>query len=251
MLVLTGVPHDSPNMYTAAKTSLLRFFNSDRAQANPGHSVGLDSCLDTHWSRQGGRGYQGGRGAGPGTGQHGGGGGARGAAGGGFRGRGGREREPWRNPYTKAGQQQSANNKPLNPKDENGEHYLCNSCGSYRHFVKDCPYKDQFFTNDDAPYDPANDSNINDDQGNQNVVEEQNPTYNTHFSSVQLFDVLINDVFHNKYTLAKIFLDTGCVRSVAGRKWFKAFIMTLSEETRKKIMKYISHARFRFGGTDI
>ena len=56
MLVLTGVPHDSPNMYTAAKTSLLRFFNSDRAQANPGHSVGLDSCLDTHWSRQGGRG---------------------------------------------------------------------------------------------------------------------------------------------------------------------------------------------------
>ena len=55
MLVLTGVPQDSPNMYTAAKTSLLRFFNSDRAQASPGHSVGLDSCLDTHWSRQGGR----------------------------------------------------------------------------------------------------------------------------------------------------------------------------------------------------
>ena len=114
-----------------------------------------------------------------------------------------------------------------------------------------CPYKDQFFTNDDVPYDPANDSNINDDQGNQNVVAEENPAYSTHFNSVQLFDVLINDVFHNEYTLAKIFLDTGCVRSVAGRKWFKAFIMTLSEETRKKIMKYISHARFRFGGTDI
>ena len=256
MLVLTGVPSDSANMYVAAKTSLLRFFNSDRAQASPSHSVGLDACLDTHWQRQGGRGYQGNRGyqgAGQyGGGQHGGGGAAaRGASGGGGpRGRGG-ERQPWKNPHTKAGQQQIANNKPLNPKDENGDYHLCNSCGSYRHFVKDCPYKDQFFTGDEIPYDPTNDPNLNEGQGNQNGNEEENSTYNTHFNSVQLFDILINDVFHNEHTLAKLFMDTGCVRSVAGRKWFREFIMTLSEETRKRIMKYLSHARFRFGGTDI
>merc|ERR1711911_88900 len=53
MLVLTGIPADSPDMYEAAKTSLLRFFNSARntgAQCKD-DGVSLDPMLDTHYGR--------------------------------------------------------------------------------------------------------------------------------------------------------------------------------------------------------
>ena len=44
-------------------------------------------------------------------------------------------------------------------------------------------------------------------------------SFATHFTGVQLYDVLISKIFHSEHTMSKILLDTGCVRSVCGKKW--------------------------------
>ena len=237
MLVLTGVPLDSPDMYATAKASLLRFFNAERPKSqDQGHHIGLDSCMDTHWQGQGPYGHQGAAGGQPRP---------RGQQGG----RGGRggNRIPWRNPNTRQGQQEAAN-KPLNPKDPDGNHYLCNSCGSFRHFAKDCPHRsDPYYTDDVEDYDPDHDEVIQEDQGG----TADSDTFITHFTGVHLYDVLISEIFHSEHTMSKILLDTGCVRSVCGKKWIRDTINKLSAETKKRIIKYPSKAVFRFGGSDI
>ena len=250
MLVLTGVPPDSTDMYTAAKTSLLRFFNAERPKSDDqGHRIGLDSCDDVHWQGRGQARGQGGysRGAQGGRGQQAqGGGGFNRRGGSGARGRGGQGPGPWRNPNTRQGQAQAAN-KPLNPKDPDGNFYLCNSCGSFRHFVKECPHRsDPYFNEEEDDYHPDNDEVLQGDPG-----ENDQDAINTHFTGVQLFDILVNQIFHNEHTVSKILLDTGCVRTVCGRKWFQDLYTKLSPETKRRITKYPSKATFRFGGSDI
>ena len=71
MLVISGISPESPDMYDAAKQSLLRFFNTSRhTGVQSPDNVAHDPCLDTHYGRGG-------------QGQHGGGYGGRGGGGGG------------------------------------------------------------------------------------------------------------------------------------------------------------------------
>lgn len=238
MLVISGIPADSNDMYEDAKKSLLRFFNSAR---NTGASCQEDGIAldpdDTHY----GRGPQG---------QRRGGGYPRGRGGGGGR---GRKSSPWRNPNTKGGQAQATkNSKPMNPTDSDGNPYRCNSCGSYRHFSKDCQHSHEAtnFNQGDDVYDPENDDAL----VNPSTTEE---AVATHYVGVQLYDVLftslegVKDIYFTKATISKLLLDTGCVRTVAGIEWFKHFLKTLSKKTISRIRKYPSAASFRFGGNDI
>ena len=241
MLVISGIPPESPDMYEAAKQSLLRFFNSPRNIGNQNaDNIAYDPSLDTHY----GRGYQGQRGGGRG------GGGGYGGRGGG-RG-GGRSSSPWRNPNTKGGQHQEAfkSNKPMNPLDKDGKPYNCNSCGSYRHFSKDCQHASGTHYGEEAPdgsYDPANDPTFH-EPDNQEQVE-------THFVGLQLYDVLFTmgdyeDVYLSEET-NNLLMDTGCPKTVTGVKWLKQLITSMSPETRSRVKKYPSSTSFRFGGNDV
>ena len=240
MLVLSGIPSDSPDMYEAAKTSLLRFFNSAR---NTGATCKEDGVLlDTLY----GRGQQGQRGGGRG-------GGAGGKGGAGYR---GRKNSPWRNPNTKGGQQAKNKDKPMNPLDQNGDPYLCNSCGSFRHYSKDCQhaYETQFNEGDEGQggYDPEQDEALKDQH-----EHDGEPVHPTHYVGVRLYEVLVNnieepkDIFLTESEIAKLCLDTGCVSSVSGLDWIKILFKRLSKETLAQVRKYPSTASFRFGGNDV
>ena len=134
MMVLTGISTESKDLYTDAKKSLLKLFNSSRSQGikkDGGSHIENDPNLDTFW--------------GPATGQR-------------FPISGQRfptpripfmprprlpGHLPWRNPNSKqAYQGQRTVSKPLNP-IKDGKHLLCNSCGSYRHLAKDCPHRSE------------------------------------------------------------------------------------------------------------
>ena len=142
----------------------------------------------------------------------------------------------------------------MNPKDSDGNPYRCNSCGSYRHFSRDCQHAHETnFNQEEDEYDP------NKDDALEYPGEEAVPT---HYVGVQLFDVRmtfceigeiqnVKDIFHNETTISKLLLDTGCVRTVCGLTWFKQFLKTLSKKTIARIRKYPSAASFRFGGNDI
>ena len=140
----------------------------------------------------------------------------------------------------------------MNPKDSDGNPYRCNSCGSYRHFSKDCQHaiETNYNNQEDEEYDPNNDEAL----VNPNGVEEAIPT---HYVGVKLYDVMvtfceeIKDIFHTDTHVSKLLLDTGCVRTVCGVIWLKQFLKTLSKKTISRIRKYPSTASFRFGGNDI
>ena len=243
MLVISGIPPESLDMYEAAKQSLLRFFNSPRnLGTHSADNIAYDPSLDTHY----GRGYQGQRGGSRGGG-YGGGYGARGRG-------GGRSSSPWRNPNTKGGQSQEAfkSNKPMNPLDKDGKPYNCNSCGSYRHFSKDCQHNLTSGTHygeeaHDGSYDPNGDPTFNEPDNHEQVE--------THFVGLQLYDVLFTtgdyeDVYLSQGSI-NILMDTGCPKTVAGVKWLKQLIASMTPEARSRVKKYPSSASFRFGGKEV
>ena len=119
MMVLTGITSNSTDLYDDAKKSLLKLFNSARNQGtqNDSSSIKHEPNGDTFWGSRSNNG-----GKTPFVSKSGG-------------------HTPWRNPHSKQGYQPSRSvSKPINP-TKDGKQLLCNSCGSYRHFAKVCPYR--------------------------------------------------------------------------------------------------------------
>ena len=112
----------------------------------------------------------------------------------------------------------------MNPLDQNGDPYLCNSCGSFRHYSKDCQhaYETQFNEGDEGQggYDPEQDEALKDQH-----EHDGEPVHPTHYVGVRLYEVLVNnieepkDIFLTESEVAKLCLDTGCVSSVSGLDW--------------------------------
>ena len=251
MLAISGVPTDSDDMYGAAKASLLKLFNTHRQVGSQKSDavVSFDPTLETHWGQNGGqRGNRGG-------------GNFRGGRGG-ARGRG----ITWHNPNTKQGVKTEQANKPMNPLDPDGNPYTCNSCGSYRHFTRECQHAaerkvNQYYgeTGDPIPpdeegtqvYSLDTDEVIRDDQ------VDGATALTTHFGTVKLYDVLwtsnqVEDSYFSKSNFtASVTLDSGCLRNVGGKTWLKSYLKTLPPDTIAQVKKYPSSAKFRFGGNDI
>ena len=163
-------------------------------------------------------------------------------------------KNPRQNPFRNSSnsfrkpQDNSSGSKPLNP-SRDGQIMLCNSCGSYRHLLKDCPHKHgapAFFTQDQNY----------DEQEEDEIQEDSNPA-DIHFTGFGLYDVLATNL--DIYTSENIedditncvLIDTGCVKTVAGLTWFKNFTESKSKLTRERIVSYPSDKQFRFGGNDV
>ena len=117
-LVLSEVDISKPKCYEQIRKALKKLFGGLTSQDKSNDNSTLSTCHDTHYAPRPFRP--------PFRPQH--------------------QPEPWRNPNTRQGQQQqrfqhsSFPSKPINPKDRDGKIQLCKSCGSYRHFVANCPY---------------------------------------------------------------------------------------------------------------
>ena len=226
MMVLTGITSNSTDLYDDAKKSLLKLFNSARNQGtqNDLSSIKHEPNGDTFW---GSRTNNGKTSFVPKSGGH----------------------IPWRNPHSKQGYQPSRSvSKPINP-TKDGKQLLCNSCGSYRHFAKMCPdrYEGQFHQEKIQGYE------LEEDQyGGDGSSSQEEEIKDRHLNGLKVFDVFsnkVNDtVFHSEETIGQVLLDTGCVKSVCGLKWFNDFMDKVKLNTRKQVKKYPSQNTFRFGG---
>ena len=249
MLAISGVPTDSADMYGAVKASMLKLFNTHRHVGSQRSEavVSFDPTLDTHWGHNGGqRGNRGGS--------------FRGGRGG-ARGRG----STWHNPNTKQGVKAEQANKPMNPLDADGNPYTCNSCGSYRHFTRDCQHAaerkiSQYYGESGDPIPPDDEGTQVYSLENDEVIKDDQvdgaTALTTHFGTVKLYDVLwtsnqIKESYFSKSFISSVTLDSGCLRNVAGKTWLKGYLKTLPPDTIAQVKKYPSSAKFRFGGDDI
>ena len=148
----------------------------------------------------------------------------------------------WRNPNPRPNTprfQGQRFSKPLNSFNKDGKINLCNSCGSYRHLQANCPDRyETYFEQQEVQQEE-------DDQDPRDSKEEEAETQFTGFATYETFN---EGTFKPHEVFASVVIDTGCVKSVAGKNWFAEFCNTLSPSTRSKIKREESNKCFKFGG---
>ena len=106
-----------------------------------------------------------------------------------------------------------------NPIDyKTGQPSRCSICGSTYHWVRNCPEK-------------------------------------TQRSKMQNFTAFAKSSLQEAYASALAgetvqggILDSGCTRTVCGRKWYEEYVNNLAAEDRRRVKEYESHVPYQFGG---
>ena len=117
--------------------------------------------------------------------------------------------------------------RPMNPLGRDGQPMTCKCCGSFRHFLRDCP-----------------DSWENTRKGkpsNFNKPKEEDAVFFTGCSE-QDMTVFISEAYNCAV------LDSACSSTVCGEKWLETFLETLSEGERRAVQRHSSSRIFKFGG---
>ena len=167
---------------------------------------------------------------------------------------------------------------PRNPLKE-GKMMLCDICGAFTHLQARCPHNPNNRTcvtenlrneyldahlaqedqtgqiSDDAFYEMTDEYetnhalNVSDCIG---ISQEQKQFYAV-LETLTVTEVLNMDIqpvkkFSMKDEVGITVLDTGCIKTVSGQRWFNAFVDTLRNETRNMISAEPSNNIFKFGG---
>ena len=257
-LVMAGVDlTKTTELYDQAKKSLLKYLDGPGARQNTGNGVRLknESILfskNPNWRPT--PSYQprfpirgGGRGGGGSTFR----GGGAGAMAGGF--------QPRTQVFI-----------PRNPV-KNGKQALCDLCGAWSHFRRECPhnpkpalygdpaeveegtpyYEDNDFAYVSQPHETEEVEEVK-EQGSNNYVGSLIATLNTSSGSEKIFTLVaeIITTLHagSQQHPGQVVLDTGCVESVCATNWLNTFIHYLHPSTRKLIKVEPSSRVFKFGG---
>ena len=115
----------------------------------------------------------------------------------------------------------------MNPLGKDGQPQRCHSCGSFRHLQAKCP--DRFETFAEGVQDQGH--------GFKSQLEEVVGEDEEQFVGLNTFEVFNAQVgvIKAEEVFASVVLDTGCVKSVAGKNWFNDFVSTLTQKTKDSI----------------
>lgn len=143
--------------------------------------------------------------------------------------------QKWQKKYEKTDGKHARN---VNPAGKDGKPLLCKACGSFRHFIKDCP-----------------DSHENKGKG-LFLTEEVMSDEDGENSEVNRFVLFTSDNDElSRFTsesLNAAALDTCCTTSVAGENWIKIYLNSLPEELREKVKgPFEGEKWFQFGNEGI
>ena len=158
---------------------------------------------------------------------------------------------------------------PLNPIGKDGKRNTCDLCGSFTHYKARCQHipvqyvdMDQDYVDFHVNYIPGDgeeegdhnskvEDTITGAMAQLNSQSDQKSFYAT-LDSFVVLDVLVDMEQVTKFQMAdemgKVILDTGCISNVTGPEWMKAYIASLSDFAKKKVIKEPSTKVFRFGG---
>ena len=120
----------------------------------------------------------------------------------------------------------------MNPLGRDGTVSLCAICGSKMHWAKNCPHSYERNYNGSVMYNTYDDNN---DQ------EVQITLLTNDNNSDPKMDQLLGE------TIGSLILDSGCSRTVCGRKWLTLYLDTLDKVNCDKIKRENSSSVYRFG----
>ena len=109
----------------------------------------------------------------------------------------------------------------MNGYDREGNILLCNSCGSFRHLQKDCPDRYETYIEDV----------VNQEETKEQNEEAQFEEQFTGFATFDVFNAMIGKIDPQE-VFASVIIDTGCIKTVAGKILFEDFCQTLSPEIK-------------------
>ena len=236
MLVKSGMDYTKKDsLYEEAKSSLKKF-KSDGLGGNASVNIKVEPVYATfRGSSRGGRGgQQGGFSNRNGNSTIGGQSPSRGySSGGGYTSRGGtsyRGGNAYRGNYRGgnyggfSGQGNGRGRGGQNPPGPDGMPRRCRRCGSYMHFVAQCPHENQLNNN------------------GVNICEEIEEDMILYTKDQSALAVLMDEARNSAV------LDSACSSTVCGKQWLEVYTQSLDEEHRQKITQVGSSKVFRFGG---
>lgn len=118
-----------------------------------------------------------------------------------------------------------------NPIDQYGNQMTCLECGSWYHFVRNCPEANQ------THY-------VNHDQVTENITLFQN----THDLSTMPPSNKLK--IFTKENFGSAVLDSGANTTVCGKDWLRVYLESLDEDEKKKVRTNPSNVNFRFGDNE-
>ena len=121
------------------------------------------------------------------------------------------------------GMRNNRGTRKANPTGPDGRTSTCRICGSFMHWVRDCPHKEG--TEKTSLYE----------------AEEVSEAHIVLVNTIEQKNSLLGQ------TIGSAILDSGCSRTVCGSEWYECFRDTLSEKQKNKLVPRQSDSLFRFG----
>ena len=115
-------------------------------------------------------------------------------------------------------------NRKTNPPGPDGKTSTCAICGSFMHWVRNCPHKE--------------------DTGKNGYVPPKDPEAEAHIILMNLNEQSESLLGQ---TVGAAILDSGCSRTVCGNQWYECFKETLSDKQKCELVLAQSDGVFRFG----
>ena len=193
-----------------------------------------------------------------------------------WRGRGGPSPGNWRGPAAAPSRGSGAPwtaetpKRPVNPPDVTGKPMLCKSCGSYRHFLKDCP--------DSWEHRKPTHVNFVDEQAHESYMyQPEQPGQYYEYEQEYYQEGLPQDQYYDEQSVAQdteepyltlftghdqshmsnfvaeaqncAVLDTACGSTVCGVEWFDSYVEQLSDSDTSKMTHVAGKgaSTFKFG----
>ena len=152
-------------------------------------------------------------------------------------------KKPEKNP------QKEKSGRNMNPTGKDGNLLLCKACGSFRHFIADCPHSFENSTKKNTAF-------ITEELANHDSDTEPEHVAYTEPEDINRFVLFTSDSDElSRFTSEAInaaALDTCCTTSVAGENWLKIYLESLPKDFKDKVEgPYEGEKWFQFGNQGV
>ena len=145
--------------------------------------------------------------------------------------RGGKAGKSGRGGFGRGRQADHGQLRKMNPLGPDGKTLTCRCCGSYRHFIAECPHS----------WETASKGSIRKRLAKVNIAEDENVVLFTGYNKGDIAQLGID-------AQNCAVLDSACSSTVCGENWLQNYISSLNQIDKEGIKQTVGTRTFKFGG---
>lgn len=145
--------------------------------------------------------------------------------------RGGKAGKSGRGGFGRGRQADHGQLRKMNPLGPDGKTLTCRCCGSYRHFIAECPHS----------WETASKGSIQKRLAKVNIAEDENVVLFTGYNKGDIAQLGID-------AQNCAVLDSACSSTVCGENWLQNYISSLNQIDKERIKQTVGTRTFKFGG---